>query len=93
MIRIQVDKVSVPSSSGIKDFDKTMYAQASNAAAQGWADEMKKNGLEKKACPDHPNHSSTVVIRATGTKELMKVEKRNFCCCEFDKSITFTIKR
>jgi hypothetical protein len=80
MIKIIVEQARVPSSTSIKDFAKVISAQAANAAAEGFANEMKKHGLEKKQCEAHPNHTSTVVVKALDTKELMRVEKRNFCC-------------
>lgn len=93
MIKILVEKTRVPSSSSISDLAKVITAEAANAGAEGFANEMKKHGLEKKKCESHPNHTSTVVVRALDTKELMRVEKRNFCCRDFENSVQITIKR
>jgi len=93
MIRIVTEKTRVPSSSSLSTLAKTIQAEAANAAAEGFAGELKKNGVGNKACENHPTHTNTIVIKALDTKEVLRVEKRGFCCREFENSIQITIKR
>lgn len=82
MVKIVVEKVRVPS--GFEGITQEMV----NIAAQGLADVMKENGLERKTCPTHPTHTSTVVVKAIDSaRESLWVEKRGFCCQEFENSI------
>jgi hypothetical protein len=88
MIRVIVEKVNV--ASGFAGVTQTMV----NVAAEGLADVMRKNGLEKKQCSNHPLHTSTIVVKALDNqRESLRVEKRSFCCQEFQDSIQIEIKR
>lgn len=91
MISIVAEKVRVPGSSG--DFASQMYAEVSNEAAEVFATDLRSSDLPQQACPQHPTHTSTIVIKATGNDQMVKVEKRNFCCREFEKQINVSIKR
>ena len=94
MIKIQAEKVRVPSNGSISDLAKNAYLIAANGAVDSFVAQLKKEGIEKKACDKHPNHTSTVILRAVGTKaELFKVEKRGFCCPDFEKAINITVKK
>lgn len=91
MISIVSEKVRVPGSSS--DFASQMYAEVSNEAAEVFASELRGSDLPQQTCPQHPNHTSTVVIKATGNDKMVKVEKRNFCCREFEQQINVSVKR
>lgn len=93
MISIVVEKVRVPSSSSINDLAKVIQAQGANAIAEGFANELKKAGVDKKACTNHPRHTNTLVVRALDSKEALRVEKKNFCCREFESAVQINIKR
>lgn len=91
MISIITEKVRVPGSSS--DFASQMYAEVSNDAAESWTADLKAGDLPRQSCPQHPAHTSTVVIKATGNDQLVQVEKRNFCCREFEQQIKVTVQR
>lgn len=91
MISILTEKVRVPGSSS--DFAKQMYAEVSNDAAESFATDLQAGDLPHQTCPQHPDHTSTVVIKATGNDQLVRVEKRGFCCREFEQQIKVSVQR
>lgn len=91
MISIITETVRVPGSSS--DFASQMYAEVSNDAAESWAADLQTSDLPSQACSQHPTHTSTVVIKATGNDQLVQVEKRNFCCRAFEQQIKVTVQR
>ncbi len=91
MISIVTEKARVPGSSS--DFAKQMYADVSNDAAESWANDLRAGDLPRQACTQHPNHTSTVAIIATGNDQLIRVEKRNFCCPAFEQQIKVSVQR
>jgi hypothetical protein len=94
MLSISTEKVRVPSSSNLSDFTKVIHAEAANAAVEQLAADLCRT-LGSRQCTQHPNHTSTVVLRALDRPggNLFDVQKRGFCCREFENTIQITVKR
>ena len=77
-----------------KDIAEDLKISTANQIVEDLAKSLKKD-LKEASCDDHPNHVSIVEIESTPFNKtgLFQVNKRNFCCKEFEQSIRINIKR
>lgn len=62
--------------------------ELANAITEGICKEIKPK-WENVECELHPNHTSTIVIKALDGKS-PAILKENFCCKEFEERFTLT---
>lgn len=75
------------------DFTKQMYADIYNDAAKSWTNDLRASDLSQQVCSQHPAHTSTVAIIATGNDQLIWVEKQKSCCSAFERQIKVSVQR
>ncbi|MBH8571306.1 hypothetical protein KB206_20610 [Microvirga sp. STS02] len=94
MLSFTTEKVRVPSSSNFSGFAKVAHAEMANGAVEEIAADLRRT-MSNQRCEHHPNHTSTVVLRALDRPggNLFDVQKRGFCCREFENTIQVTVKR